>query len=192
MTEQALTSATEETQQHLPWYAIQLFGLKQKEFQTFLDNKGIESFIPMRQITSTDREGKVRHTVRPVVTNLIFIKKAEEEREILQKLERYQGQFFILRKGKTSQALYEIPSREMEEFIIMSNPELQMTSYMKEEKAKLKKGDWVIVTHGPLKGIRGRLIRHSGMYYLLKEIPGLAVMLKVTRWCCQKIEMQQQ
>ena len=55
----------------------------------------------------------------------------------------------------------------------------------KDEEAKLKKGTRVLVTHGPLKGLTGKLVRQSKKYYLLKEVPGMAVMIKVTRWCCK-------
>jgi putative updY len=30
----------------------------------------------------------------------------------------------------------------------------------------------------------GRLVRSSRKYYLLKEIPDISIMLKVSRWCC--------
>ena len=48
----------------------------------------------------------------------------------------------------------------------------------------MKAGDPVYVKFGPLKGMRGRLVRSSKKYYLLSEIPGISVMMKVSRWCC--------
>jgi len=53
-----------------------------------------------------------------------------------------------------------------------------------EQEAKLKQGARVIVKYGPLKGLSGRLVRQSKKYFLLKEVPGMGVMLKVSRWCC--------
>ena len=60
-----------------------------------------------------------------------------------------------------------------------------MRKYLSEEQAHLKKGDRVLVKHGPLKGLTGRLVRSNKKYYLLKEVPGMAIMIKVTRWCCE-------
>ncbi|MBF1646127.1 MAG: UpdY protein, partial [Prevotella sp.] len=54
--------------------------------------------------------------------------------------------------------------------------------------AQMKAGDEVLVKFGPLKGMTGRLVRSSKKYYLLKEIPGIGVMLKVSRWCCVPME----
>jgi hypothetical protein len=75
----------------------------------------------------------------------------------------------------------------MYEFQVMCNPDLLIGKYMSEEEAKLKKGSPVLVTHGPLKGLTGKLVRQSHKYYLLKEVPGMAVMIKVTRWCCKAL-----
>ncbi|MBF1448720.1 MAG: UpdY protein, partial [Prevotella oris] len=33
--------------------------------------------------------------------------------------------------------------------------------------------------------LTGRLVRSNKKYYLLKEVPGMAIMIKVTRWCCE-------
>jgi len=177
-----------DIQDNLPWYGIQLFGLKQKDMEAFLKEKGVESFVPMQMVDYVDREGKRRHDLRPVVSNLIFIKKDFDEKAFAKEMERYQGHYYIIRKTKGSQEYYEIPARQMHEFMVMCNPDLLMKKYMSEAEAKLKKGDRVEVTHGPLKGMTGRLVRQSGKYYLLKEIPGMAVMIKVTRWCCAKVE----
>jgi transcription antitermination factor NusG len=173
-----------------PWFGVQLYGLRPKEMADYLTGKDIESFFPMHDVDFIDREGKHSHELRPVVSNLIFIKKTMEDK-LLQGMmeERYKGHFYIIRKTRGSSVFYQIPARQMQEFMIMCNPELLMKKYLSENEAKLKKGDRVMVTHGPLKGLSGRLVRSSGKYYPLKEIPGMAVMMKVTRWCCQKMDL---
>ena len=55
-------------------------------------------------------------------------------------------------------------------------------------EAHLKAGTPVEVFAGPLKGLTGKLVRSNKQYFLLKEVPGMGVMLKVTRWCCRAIE----
>lgn len=176
-------------QDNAPWFGVQLYGMRQKDLADYLTEKSIESFIPMQDVDFIDRKGKRRHELRPVVSNLLFIKKTMEDKELQATLEeRYKGHFYIIRKTRGSAIFYQITAREMKEFMIMCNPNLLMKKFLSEEEAKLKKGDRVVVTHGPLKGLSGRLVRSSGKYYLLKEIPGMAVMMKVTRWCCQKAE----
>lgn len=172
-----------------PWFGVQLYGLKQKDLSDYLEEKSIKTFVPMQNVVFIDRNGRRRNELRPVVSNLIFIKMTINGKEIQRIIdERYKGHFYIIRKVRQSTDFYQIPSRQMQEFMIMCNPSILMKKYLSEGEAKLKKGDRVLVTHGPLKGLSGRLVRSSGKYYLLKEIPGMAVMLKVTRWCCQKAE----
>lgn len=76
----------------------------------------------------------------------------------------------------------------MLQFRMMCDPNLAKSMYLTSEEAALKVGDPVIVKFGPLKGLSGRLVRQSKKYYLLKEVPGMGVMLKVSRWCCRPIE----
>ena len=45
----------------------------------YLTEKGVESFVPMQNVDFIDREGKRRHELRPVVSNLLFIKKQMDE-----------------------------------------------------------------------------------------------------------------
>ena len=91
----------------------------------------------------------------------------------------------VIRKSREDSQYYEIPSRQMFEFQAMCNPEIVMRQYLSEAQAKLKVGTPVYVKYGPLKGLSGRLVRSNKKYFLLKEIPGLGVMLKVSRWCCR-------
>ena len=76
----------------------------------------------------------------------------------------------------------------MREFQIMCNPEIELRKYLSAEEAHLKTGTKVVVEHGPLKGLSGRLVRQSHKYYLLKEVPGMGIMIKVSRWCCKAVQ----
>ena len=71
--------------------------------------------------------------------------------------------------------------------MIMCNPDITMKYFLTQEQAQLKKGTEVLVKYGPLKGLSGKLVRQSKRYFLLKEVPGIAVMLKVGRWCCKPL-----
>lgn len=171
-----------------PWYALQLFGTRQKALYDHLSQQGINVFVPLQNADFTDREGKLRHELRPVVSNLLFIKKAFDDKELPSLLEHFKGHYFVIRKERGSQEFYQIPAQQMHEFITLCNPDLLMKKYLSEEEARLKPGTRVRVHHGPLTGLTGRLVRSSGKYYLLKEIPGMAVMIKVTKWCCEEEE----
>ena len=134
-----------------------------------------------------DKDGHRHKVLRPVVRNLIFIKKSLPELDMRLCIETAPSYLYIIRKEPDSKEYYEIPDSQMMEFKAMCNPDIAMRKYISEDDAKLKIGMPVKVTAGPLRGLTGRLVRSNKKYFLLKEVPGMGVMLKVTRWCCKPL-----
>lgn len=188
-TEKLVLINEEEQHDDRPWYAMKLFTTRQNEIAEALREKQLEVFIPMQYTDVEDGKNRVRQVLRPVVRNLIFIKKTQAEKAMRELVLSLPYKVSIVRKELGKQDYYEIPAKQMFEFQAMCNPEIQMKQFVSEEQAKLKKGTPVIVTHGPLKGLKGKLVRADRKYYLLKEIPGIGVMLKVTKWCCKALEI---
>ena len=172
---------------HSPWYAVRLYTLKTEAVATHLSEQGLQYFIPTQWEDYVDHENHRRRRLKPVVRNLIFVKKQSQVDE--QTLRRIAAdsniKIAVMRKDKGSSLFYEIPHTQMREFQTMCNPDIAMKKFLSADEAKLKAGTPVTVTHGPLKGLTGRLVRSSKKYFLLKEVPGMAVMLKVSRWCCK-------
>ena len=143
----------------------------------------------MTYVDIEDKEThRIKHVLRPVVSNLIFVKKTMQEKEMRKIVFEFPYKMAVIKKNRDSIDYYEIPAKQMQEFQTMCNPEIEMRKYLSESEAKLKKGSPVLVKYGPLKGLTGKLVRSSKKYYLLKEVPGMAVMLKVSRCCCTPIE----
>ena len=61
-----------------PWYAIKLYSARQKAASQWFEEKELEYFVPMHYV-DLELQGSVKHILRPVVSNLIFVKKAMEE-----------------------------------------------------------------------------------------------------------------
>ena len=171
-----------------PWYAVRLFTLKTEAVASYLKEHGLEIFIPMEWEDYVDQDNHRRRKLKPVVRNLVFIKKTTDEKNLRKLIIDSQYKMAVMLKSKESRNFYEIPSTQMREFQMMCNPEIAMKKFLSEDEAKLKAGTPVMVTHGPLKGFSGKLVRSSKKYFLLKEVPGMAVMLKVSRWCCKAME----
>ena len=94
----------------------------------------------------------------------------------------------VITKSRENRQWSEISAAEMREFQTMCNPEIELRKYLSESEAKMKVGAPVLVKYGPLKGLSGKLVRSNKKYYLLKDVPGISVMLKVSRWCCKALE----
>lgn len=180
--------ANEEEQHRYPWYAIKLYGLSQKNVEKYLQDKGLETFIPQEYVDVEDSEHKVKHVLRPVVKNLIFLKKTMEEGNIKKVISSSELKMSVITVSKIDKRYCEIPARQMDEFMLMCNPDILLKKFISEDQAHLKKGALVRVKRGPLQGFTGRLVRANKNYYLLKDVPGMAVLLKVTKWCCVALE----
>ena len=180
--------ANEEEQHRYPWYAIKLYGLSQKNVEKYLQDKGLETFIPQEYVDVEDSEHKVKHVLRPVVKNLIFLKKTMEEGDIKKVISSSELKMSVITVSKIDKRYCEIPARQMDEFMLMCNPDILLKKFISEDQAHLKKCAIVRVKRGPLQGFTGRLVRANKNYYLLKDVPGMAVLLKVTKWCCVALE----
>lgn len=180
--------ANEEEQHRYPWYAIKLYGLSQKNVEKYLQDKGLETFIPQEYVDVEDSEHKVKHVLRPVVKNLIFLKKTMEEGDIKKVISSSELKMSVITVSKIDKRYCEIPARQMDEFMLMCNPDILLKKFISEDQAHMKKGALVKVKRGPLQGFTGRLVRANKNYYLLKDVPGMAVLLKVTKWCCVALE----
>lgn len=171
-----------------PWFAVRLFMAKPQLVMDYLDECRLHYFVPMEYVDVEDKDHRIHHQLRPVVRNLVFIRKSQPETTIRQLLMDAPFKSSVIRKSRDESRYYEIPAKQMFEFQAMCNPEIAMRKFLSEEQAKLKPGTPVYVKYGPLKGLSGRLVRSNKKYFLLKEIPCMGVMLKVSRWCCKPLK----
>jgi len=169
-----------------PWYCVRLYTLKTYEVRDYFTQAGIETFVPEQWVDIEDASGHPKHILKPVVRNLIFVRVGEESERLEELVKSDKFKMTMVKTSPSAKKPAVISEKEMEEFRIMCNPDIAMKLFISEEEAKLKTGDMVTVQHGPLKGLSGRLVRKSHKYFLLKEVPGMGVMLKVSRWCCKK------
>lgn len=170
-----------------PWYAIRLYTMRVYEVDDYFRQQGFSTFIPQQYDVWVDREGKRHRELKPVVRNLLFVKDSTSLQALKDAVLTDRYKMALVKSSRLATEPARISAHEMREFIMMCNPEITMKLYVSEEEAKLKAGDMVTVHHGPLKGLTGRLVRKSKKYYLLKEMPGIGVMLKVSKWCCMPV-----
>lgn len=169
------------------WYAIRLYNNTLEEAQSFFSEKGFETFIPMTYDETKDTNGKIKRSLKPVIRNIIFIKQNAEPQSFKKAIAQCELKISVFTKPDMPQEYYCIPHDQMYEFRLMCNPELSTKQFISTEEAKMKAGTPVLVKFGPLKGLKGKLVRSNKKYFLLKEIPGISMMIKVSRWCCTPI-----
>lgn len=86
-----------------PWYAIKLFTLQLKNVRGYFDTKELEYFVPMQYVDIEDKEThRIKHVLRPVVSNLIFVKKTIPEKDMRKIVFESPYKMSVIKKSRES------------------------------------------------------------------------------------------
>ena len=166
------------------WYALKTYYAQEQKVGSYLDAKALSYFIPMRCHHATDVTGKQVRRCVPAVHNLIFVRKTMEEGALRNILEACPFTIHVYSHADDKSRWYEIADRDILDLRLICDNTLAEPLFITEQEGAIPEGSTVRVTHGPLKGLRGRLVRKKKKYYVLKSFAGLGVMVAVSRWCC--------
>lgn len=150
------------------WYALYTKSRAEKKVQDQLIEKGIESYLPLKRELRqwSDRKKWVE---TPIISSYIFIRIP---------LADYRKVFdipgivaYVSHKGKA----VVIPDEEMEAMRKTVENKLSFSV----ESSSLKKGQQVMVTSGPLAGVKGKITKINGQKKLYIEISQIGYTLVV-------------
>jgi transcriptional antiterminator NusG len=151
-------SDTDYGQEKRCWYAVYTVVRHEKAADSALKQKQIETFLPLREITSQWKDRKKR-VLLPLFPGYLFVNTTLDYKlNIL----NTPGIVRILGISGTPAPI----------------PEDQIDSIRKLLESKvpfdphpyLKEGEMVIVTHGPLQGIVGRILERRGLNKLILSV----------------------
>ena len=150
------------------WYALYTKSRAEKKVQDHLTKKGIESYLPLkRELRQWSDRKKWIET--PIINSYIFIHIP---------LADYRKVFdipgivaYVSHKGKA----VVIPDEEIEAMRKTVENKLSFSV----ESSTLKKGQLVVVTSGPLAGVKGKITKINGQKKLYIEISQIGYTLVV-------------
>ena len=154
------------------WLAAYVKMHHEKKVHERLTAMGIESFLPLQTEVRqwSDRKKKVE---RVLISMMLFVKvNRAEQQQVLQlpAVLRY----MVLRR---EHAPTEIPGKQMERFRFMLDYSDSIVSF---NACELQPGEQVVVIKGPLKGLRGELIKVDGK---------TTIAIRIERLGCATVEM---
>lgn len=139
------------------WFAMRATYGRNMVAQRQLESWGIESFVPLRQL-SVKRGRRVKIEIVPVVRDLIFVC---SEREVLQQAkQRLPYLQYITRPIEGRNEPIIVPYEQMEQFIHFceNGNEVEFLS----DDINYSVGERVQITQGSLKGLKGHLVKIQG------------------------------
>ena len=167
----------EAAQGALCWYPMRVTYNRQLRVKANLDRLGVENFLPMRDHTER-RNGRIRHSRRPAISNLIFVRSTMERitklkhTDPVSALMRYMTRRPVDRPDAPAEIL-TVPEREMDNFIkATAGPESEYT-YLRPDELRGHEHGRVLICSGPFAGVEGTIKRIHGTRHVVIELNGI-------------------
>lgn len=161
----------------LCWYPMRVTYNRQLRVKATMDQLGVENFLPMREHTER-RNGRIRHSRRPAISNLIFVRSTMERITELKHtdpvaaLMRYMTRRPVDRPDAPAEIL-TVPEREMDNFIkATAGPESEYT-YLRPDELRGHEHGRVLICSGPFAGVEGTIKRIHGTRRVVIELAGI-------------------
>ena len=170
------------------WYALRTFFSAERKVEKYLASYKQPCFIPSfrsRKVVSEDKSVIVE---RPVVHNLLFLRKVFSDRVLKEILANCPYPVNMYRDPQRHEKWACISGKEMLELRMICDSTFCEPTFLTPAEADLQPGRMVRVMHGPMKGMIGKMVRKNKKYYVIKSFTGIAVEITVSRWCCEPYE----
>ena len=155
------------------WYSLGC-TIQQRELRVRDDVRkyGLEAFVPLRYTVKTVR-GQKRRALVPALSGLIFAKGTLEE--VKGYLLEAHYPVYIRRSTFSNKEDYlTVPTKEMEDFIAVTESHEEHVTYFRPEEISLQAGDRIRIKGGLYDGREGVIMRIKGKRnrQLVVQIPG--------------------
>ncbi|MBO5864564.1 MAG: UpxY family transcription antiterminator [Bacteroidaceae bacterium] len=142
------------------WFAMSAPYRRELIAKEFLDQKGIDCFVPMKEALVERRGGVKRRQMIPAIHNLIFVHTTKETIKDLK-----QGVNFLqycTRPQNGKNVPITVPEQQMQQFIAITNSKNENLTYLRPEEVDIKKGTKVRVHGGVFDGTEGYFVKLQG------------------------------
>lgn len=143
----------------MKWFAMRATFRRELAVKAILDEKKIDSFVPMHYVLSEWRRKKVKMLV-PIIHNLIFVRWTRGE------LQQFKSKVpflqYMTRKVDGKNVPIVVPDQQMTDFIGVTNTHNDELIYLRPGDARLREGTPVRVHGGAFDGREGVFVKIEG------------------------------
>lgn len=163
------------------WFVLRVSYGRIDKAKTFVEAKGIESYVPLRY-KEVRKQGKKRIFTTPLLPSLIFVHASAEQIEALLHdnkvvanesralLSYYFDHTIHLQDNPDRNPPLTIRDEAMNNFIRLTSIKNPHIIHVTSNNIQFKLGDNVVVTEGEFKGIYGRVARIAGQQRVIVEL----------------------
>ncbi len=154
------TLRTFSTDEEPLWFAMSAPYRRELKAKTFLEERGVECFVPMKHAIVEKRSGMKSRELVPAIHNLIFVHTTKENIKELK-----QGKDFLQYRttpvdGKNRPII--VPEKQMLQFIAATKASNEEIIYLRPEEINIEKGTRVRVHGGTFDGAEGIFVKITG------------------------------
>lgn len=169
------------------WYALQVFHRKGDTLLLHLERNWVKCFFPICHAGHAGTSGKSRRSLLPATHDQLFVQYGQGKGPIL--AETLQASPYASRVyTKTDGCWCDIGSAEMAELRAASDPGFQGTLFVEAGFAATRRGTPVCVVRGPLKGLKGKLVRYRKRSYVVLIAASIGILVHVPKWYCHPLK----
>ena len=166
---------SEAGQEPVMWFAMSAPYRNEMKAKNFLDEKGIENFLPLQYKIRTNRYGRKERKALPVVSNLLFVHTTQS---IIRQAK--QGVSFLQYRTRPVNEKNQpiiVPDSQMRQFIAVCQTMSSDLIYLEPSAISLAKGARVRIIGGAFDGVEGYFVKIKGVRSrrVVVEVEGLAV-----------------
>ena len=144
----------------LVWFAMSAPYRRELIAKEYLDKKGVECFVPMKEALVERRCGTKSRRMVPAIHNLIFVHTTRERIRTLKQGVNFLQYHTRPLNGKNVPII--VPDTQMQQFIAITNAGNDSITYLRPEEVDIKQGTKVRVHGGVFDGTEGFFVKVQG------------------------------
>lgn len=146
---------------NLQWYVMRVTYQREIAAKQYLDNLGVENFLPVQSVRRRNANGRFCRVQIPLVHNFLFV---HSERPVLDEIKTYKLPYLryatYVREGRHE--IMIVPDRQMRSFMAIAGNGDKKAVYLDPSSVNLALGDRVRIIDGPFAGVEGTFMRLNG------------------------------
>ncbi|MBQ5895811.1 MAG: UpxY family transcription antiterminator [Bacteroidaceae bacterium] len=142
------------------WFAMSAPYRRELRAKEFLDSKGVECFIPMKEALVERPGGAKSRQMVPAIHNMIFVHTTKERIKQLKQGVNFLQYHTRPVAGKNVPII--VPDCQMQQFIAVTTAANESITYLRPEEIDIKKGTKVRVHGGVFDGTEGYFVKLQG------------------------------
>ena len=162
---------------NLQWFPMRVTYHRELKIKGYLDDLGIENYVPMHYEVVNTKEGRKRVLV-PAIHNLVFIHSTQETiTELKMTRQEFEPLRYIIKPAREKNMANEIlrvPDYQMESFMRVASAEDERVLFLDYKDFIGKEGKRVRINEGTFAGVEGVIKRIKKNKHVVVQIEGVA------------------